>query len=302
MELDWLQTFVVAAETANFHKAAEILHLAQPTVSLHIQKLEQQLGIALFDRKGRQVRVSAAGRRYLPHAKRVLDTIETSREDMLRWRQGYEETVKIAVSPLVATTFLPRWIQHYSMEYPATEFAILVRESANLLQAVLTGECDLGFSRLAVNHPELDCIALYSDPIVLIAPADGSDFESPPVSASELFAEYPVFTHNHPEYWDALTVSLRRLYPDVRTMRISQVHVTIHWIVEKMGVSFLPASTVRRELLRGTVVEVPFHDFALPVAATYLLIRSGVTPMAVRTFSEYVQNYMHERAPGTVRK
>jgi LysR family transcriptional regulator, repressor for citA len=300
VELDWLQTFVVAAETANFHKAAEILHLAQPTVSLHIQKLEQQLGIALFERKGRQVRVSAAGRRYLSHARQVLDALETSREDMLRWRQGYEETVKIAVSPLVATTLLPRWIQHYSKEHPTTEFAVLVRESADLLQAVLGGECDLGFSRLAVKHPEVECVALYSDPIVLAAPADGRDFESPPVSVSELFAEYPVFTHNHPEYWDALTVSLRRSYPAVRTMRISQVHVTIHWIVEKMGVSFLPASTVQRELLRGTVVEVPFDDFPLPVAATYLLIRSGDMPVAVRTFSEYVQNYMNERTLGAL--
>jgi LysR family transcriptional repressor of citA len=296
VELDWLQTFVVAAETMNFHQTADILHLAQPTVSLHIHKLEQALGLKLFERKGRNVVLTAAGRRYLTHARNVLDAMDAGREDMLRWRQGWVETVRIAVSPLVATTVLPRWIQKYSADRPATQFSILVRESAAIPDSLIRGESDVGFTRMRAANPHVECIPLYPDPVTLVAPADGQDLDGPLPTPAELFAQYPVITHNHPEYWDPLLLTLRRAYPDVRTMQISQVHVTIHWIGEKLGVSFLPASTVRRELLRGNLIEVPFHDFPLPVATTYLVVSSGGVSPAAASFVRFVREYMSERS------
>ncbi len=296
MELDWLQTFAVAAETMNFHQTAEILHLAQPTVSLHIHKLEQHLGLKLFERKGRNVVLTAAGRRYLTHARNVLDAYGAGRDDMIRWRQGWEETVRIAVSPLVATTVLPQWIQKYSAAHPATQFSILVRESAAIPDSLVRGESDLGFMRMRTANPQVECVPLYSDPITLVAPADGQDLDGPVRTPAELFADYPVLSHNHPEYWESLLIALRRVYPDVRTMQISQVHVTIHWIGEKMGVSFLPVSTVRRELLRGNLVEVPFRDFALPVATTYLAMSSGGLAPAVASFARFVREYMSNRS------
>lgn len=295
MELDWLQTFAVAAQTLNFHRTASILHVAQPTVSLHIHKLEQNLGLPLFERKGRNVVLSAAGRRYLSHAQAVLKALQDGRDDLLRWQAGYVETLRIGASPLVANTILPRWIQRYTATHPDTQFSILVKDSEEVVENVTFGEVDIGFSRMAVAHGALQCVQLYVDPIIFVGPTRGQDVDGAPRTPSELFAEYPVISRNHPEYWDELLVSLRKMYPDVRTMEISQVHVTLHWIIENMGVSFLPASTVRRELLRGNVAEVYFPDFTLPTTSTYLLLNpSGISP-AVQSFADFVQVYMKER-------
>ncbi|GMA50581.1 HTH-type transcriptional regulator CitR [Alicyclobacillus contaminans] len=293
--LDWLQTFVVAAETENFRQTAELLHLAQPTVTLHIQKLEQQLGMSLFERVGRQVRLSPAGRQFLPHALAVVRHWRDGRAQLHRWRAGYDTTVVVGTSPLIATTYLPRWIQQASRRNPRIQFSIRVRESADLLSDVLSGACDIAFTRLPVAHAQVQCLPLYDDPLLFIVPADGADLDGPAQSPEDWLADHPVLTHNHPGYWDALVPALQRFYPDVRTLPVSQVHVTIHWIVERMGVSFLPASTVQRELLRGTVAEVPFSAFALPKVATYLLLRTGALSPAVSAFAEEVQAYMRIR-------
>jgi LysR family transcriptional regulator, repressor for citA len=295
VELEWLQTFVIAAEEENFRKAADRLHLAQPTITLHIQKLEQAWGVSLFERTGRHVKLSAGGQHLLAIARRLLETYQASREEMARWQQGYEDTVTIAVSPLVASTILPTWIRRFTTTHPSIEFSIQVKESQTILEYLLQHECDLGLSRLAVHHPDVTSTQLYSDPIVMVAPSDVQDLEGPPPDPAELLSTYPVLTHNHPDYWDSLVVTLRKRYPQIRTMQVSQVHVALHWIMEKAGVSFLPASTVRRELMRGTISEIQVPDLMLPVAHTYLLTNRGGTTQSADLFSDFVQGYMKER-------
>lgn len=295
MELDWLQTFVIAADTENFRATAEALHLAQPTVSLHVQKLEQHLSVQLFERTGRTVRLSPAGQRYLMHARRLLTVYQDGREDMLRWRQGYEESVTIAVSPLIATTVLPRWIQRYTETHPAVQFSVQVTESGAIESTVLSGHCDLGLTRLQLSHAHIECLPLYADPIVMVAPADAPDWDGPALVAADLLQQYPVLTHNHPEYWDSLLPALRKYIPYTRTMQVSQVHVTIQWIVDKLGVSFLPASTVQRDLLRGTLAEVPFDSFPLPVAHSYIVRNKVESSKSAQSFAAFVQEYMRER-------
>lgn len=291
-----MTTFVVAAEEENFRRTADRLHIAQPTVTLHIQKLEQTWGLALFERTGRHVKLSAGGRRLLPYARRLLGMYQASREEMARWQQGYEEQVTIAASPLVASTVLPTWIRRFTAAHPTTEFSIQVKESETILQHLLQHACDLGLTRLEVQHPDVTSIRLYSDPIVMVAPSDVQDLEGPPPDPAELISTYPVLTHNHPDYWDSLVVTLRKRYPQIRTMQVSQVHVAIHWIVEKAGVSFLPASTVRRELMRGTISEVQVPDLTLPVTHTYLLMNRGETTQSADAFADFVQGYMRERS------
>ena len=290
----WLQTFVTAAEEGNFRRTAERLHLAQPTVTMHIQKLEALWGVELFDRVGRNVQLSRAGRRFLEHAQGILARYTESVEDMARWRQGYEETIAIAVSPLIATTFLPRWIRGFTYLHPEIEFSIQVTESRQILQNVLEQKSDIGLTRLDVTHPQICCEPLYDDPLVLVAPRDEHDFDGPPRRALDILDQYTLFTHNHPEYWRDLLVKLRNISPTLRTMQVSQVHVCLDWITEKMGASFLPISTVRRALLRGGVELIPFEDFKLPTAHTYLL-SPKISDGAASKFITFISEYMAAR-------
>ena len=294
MQIEWLQTFLVAAEEQNFRRTADRLHLAQPTVTQHIRKLEELWGVALFARVGQHVELSPAGRRFLVHAKSLTDDYLESLEDMARWRQGYDTRVTVAVSPLIATTYLPRWMRAFTRNRGNVEFVVKVLESEYVLEQVAGLEADIGFSRLTPSTDGLDSRVLYDDPVVFVAPTTETDIDGVPLDASSLLSQHTVFTHCHPEYWPALTEDLRKTHPDTRTMIVSLVHVVVQWISEGLGVSFLPQSTVTREILRGTIEEVHFPLFRLPTARTHMVVARHA-PAAARDFAEFITEYMRER-------
>lgn len=295
MDLDWLRTFLVAAEEENFRRASERLHLAQPTVSTQIDKLEQQLGAQLFERVGRTVRLSLQGRRFLAHARAALTAVQDGEHEIARLQQGYDQTIVLAVSPLVATTYLPRWIRAFSQRFPNVEFAVQVMESREIAAYLAAGHCDLGFSRMPSALHRVKAQVLYRDPVVAVAPIDGHDLDGPARTVGELLQTYPLLTHNHPLYWDDLTLAARRQYPALRMIRVSQVHVTVRFVEEAMGISFLPTSTVRRSLSLGSLVEVPALEWQLPVAHTYLLEDGDLQTEAASAFARFVREYMDVR-------
>lgn len=295
MDLDWLQTFVTAAAEGNLRRTADKLHLAQPTVTQHIQKLEAACGFALFDRVGRQVVLNPAGRRFCAYASDVLSRYSDGLEDLSRLHQGYDVSLTILCSPLIATTYLPRWVQGYRAEHPSVEFVIEIVDSHAILDRLLDGPADLALTRIPSMHAHLTTTALYADPVVMVAPKSRTDTDEIPQSGADLLHREVVFTHCHPGYWDELVVKLRRQIPSLRTLKVSQVHVALHWVAEQMGVSFLPMSTIRRDVLRGTVEEIPFPQLELPVAQTYLLEPKQAAPSA-REFARYVERYMEVRS------
>lgn len=285
MDIEWLRTFAVAAEEGNFHRAAERLHLAQTTVTQHVQKLETIWGVKLFERVGRGVRLSRAGLRFVDHARRMLAEFDMSREDMARFRQGFEQTLRVCASSVVATTWLPRLIAQFARAQPGVELMVQVIDSEGMLGTILAQQADLGLSRVAAVHPEVHSEVLQTDPVVFIAPRDEFDFDGPVRTCPDLLERYPLFIHHHPGYWDDLLIQLRSQFPTFRTISVDQGLVAQEWVAERLGVSFFALSTVRKAILRGVVEQIPFPWFDLPTAHTYLVTPLQMTPLA----AEFVQ-------------
>jgi len=290
MDVQWLRTFVVTAQFENFRKAAEKLYLAQPTVTMHIKHLEELLGILLFERKGRNVYLTEAGRRFLPYAQQMLDSLESGINDLESWRQGYKRKVTIAVSPLVAVSMLPIIVRKFLAAYPDIEIVIDVMESVDISGAVVRGHADIGLTRMRVMQSGLHQLKLTDDPVILVIPHDGGDAESsPPFDLEQLLQSHLILTHNHPEYWDDILHDIRMKYPRIRTMKVSQVHVTKRFIEEGLGISFLPRSTVIREILEGRVLEVHTDELKMPVASTYMIHQSDKEE--VHAFMRFIQDF-----------
>lgn len=289
MDVKWLRTFVTAAHYENFRHTSEVLFLAQPTVTMHIKRLEEILGLLLFERCGRNVRLTQAARRFLPHAKRILESYEQGVHDLEGWRQGYEKKMVLAVSPLIAASILPHILRRFVEKHPHIEVVVNVMESKDIGESLASGSADFGLSRMQPVHSELMWQKLYDDPVIFIAPHDGGDFESsPPLDVERLLTEQIVLTYNHPEYWDDLLAELRRHHSRLRTMIVSQVTVTKRFIEEGLGISFLPRSTVGRELLEGRMLEVDTPHIRLPSASTYVMTKQETDEVAA------FQTFLHE--------
>ncbi|WLR58651.1 LysR family transcriptional regulator [Guptibacillus hwajinpoensis] len=272
MNLNWLKTFVTAASYENFRETSEKLYLAQPTVTVHIQQLEKQIGSKLFMKSGRRVVLSEAGRQFLPHAKELVEQYETSLRHMNGWRQGYHRKLTIAVSPLIAATVLPNVLQQFMKAYPSIEVVVKVSESNEIGEMITKNDADFGLSRMKSLQAYVKNEQIGADPIVLVVPHDGGDAEtSLPLSLSEFCLRSTLLTHNHPDYWEDLLVELRSKYDGVRTMVVSQVHITKRFIEEGLGFSFLPWSSVRREVFEGRILQVDTEEIKLPEVHTYMV-------------------------------
>jgi LysR family transcriptional repressor of citA len=274
MEFSWLNTFITAAECGNFRRTAEILYISQPSVTVHIKQLEKELGVELFLREGKKIKLTEEGIRYLRHAKKVMEVYQQGLEDLSSYTQGYSTKFSIAISPLIADTILPYVLRSYLNEYPEVEISVKIIESANIEDAVIQEEVDFGLSCLHSRSEILKSELLYKDRVIFVAPHDGRDAESaPPFDEEDILTTNYLLTHNHPGYWDSLCRVVKNKYPSVKMMKVSQVHITKRFIAEGLGVSFLPISTVRRELLEGRLVEVPSHSIELPEANTYAIMK-----------------------------
>ncbi|RBW68018.1 LysR family transcriptional regulator [Bacillus taeanensis] len=290
MDIRWLKTFVTAAQYENFHRTAEKLFLAQPTVTVHIKNLENAIGMSLFERKGRNIFLTPAGNRFLPYAKKMLIHLEKGILDIESWRQGYKRHLTLAVSPLIAVSILPSLIREFIKKYPDIQVSVNVLESKQIGDCIQKGDADIGLSRMNLFKPSLSVKKLYDDPVILAVPHDGNDLEQAvPLDFEQLIHQNNIITDNHPEYWDDLLIELRNKYPRIRTMAVSQVHVTKRFIEEGLGVSFLPRSTVKREVLEGRILELVTNKIRLPTASSYLITKYETTEITL--FSNHLLTY-----------
>ncbi|MFV9829093.1 LysR family transcriptional regulator [Bacillus velezensis] len=271
MDFKWLHTFVTAAKYENFRKTAETLFLSQPTVTVHIKLLEKEISCKLFQRSGRKIQLTEEGKAYVPFAMRLLEDYENSMAELHRVRQGYSHTLTLAVSPLIADTVLPSVMKRYTKDNKETEMTVTIFESEEIASQIRNGSADIGLSCLKVQSSSLTCRPLYNDPVVLVAPPGRKPGTGKADEVKDLFGQYLLLTHNHPDYWDDLLRQVRIQFPFVRTMKVTQTHITKRFIKEGLGVSFLPLSTVRAELAAGSMIEIPCEFAQMPSAGAYAI-------------------------------
>jgi len=155
MTLEQLRAFVAVAETLSMTRAAERLHLTQPAVSAAIAALEERHATRLFDRVGRHLELTAAGKTFLPEARAVMARMdEASRvlDDLAGLAHG---EVRIAASQTVATYWLPRRMARFAADNLGIQLALSVGNTTQAAALVLNGEADLGFVEGEIAEPLL---------------------------------------------------------------------------------------------------------------------------------------------------
>ncbi len=274
MEVQWLRTFVDAAETLNFRMSSERLMMSQPSVTVHIRLLEESLGLPLFKRSHNRVSLTEEGRHFKERAVKVLEQLDNSVEELHSFAQGYRKKWILAISPLVAETILPYILKSFTEQHPDMELVIRVEESEHIEALVESEEVSAGISALPPTGRSIVQHIVYRDPLLFILPRDAYDDETgPAVSVENALRTTVLFTNHHPVFWEELLGKLRLHVPGIRTMKVTQAHIAKRFIQEGLGSSFLPKSIVRRELLEGRLMEAHFDLFPLPEVSTYFLTK-----------------------------
>lgn len=172
MELRQLEYFIEVCNELHFTRAAEKLNIAQPTLSQQIKSLEDEVGIPLFDRIGRKIALTEAGKILLKHCQQVFFEIEQA-QAALRDLNGLQRGKLIIGSLLTCTNYLlPPAILKFKQFYPNIELSVLGLRTKDIKKGLIENELDLGISFLPSEDEEFDSIPLFTEELSLAVPVN----------------------------------------------------------------------------------------------------------------------------------
>lgn len=146
MDIQLLQSFLTTAEMGNVTQAARLLHISQPTLSRQIKTLEEELGIDLFDRVGKNIRVSTAGESMLEQCRHILERTQDLHVSVAGLKTGQRGLLKIGASPQLLERLFPLVLPKYLEQNPGVEVRLTEGDSSSLLQLLGRGELHIVMS------------------------------------------------------------------------------------------------------------------------------------------------------------
>ncbi|MEI2415860.1 LysR family transcriptional regulator [Orrella sp. JC864] len=172
ISLDQLRTLVTIADHGSFAEAARLLHLAPPTVSLHISALEGRIGAQVLSRTRGRVRPTAIGESLVDHARRLLADVSHAMQDVARQAQGMAGRVRLGASTGVIAHLLPRALETLARSHPGIDVQIAVSTSHQTLERLVAGSLDIGIVALPqARVAGLDIRPWRRDPVLAFLPA-----------------------------------------------------------------------------------------------------------------------------------
>ena len=171
MELKYIEIFCAVAELKNFSKAAQALHLTQPTVSIHIKSLEDEFSTRLFDRMGRTVLLTQAGEILYRYAKEIVQLKEDARLAMENLEGTMSGRLIIGASTIPGEYILPSFLARFKDSYPGIFPALKIGDSSDIYKSVLEGEVDVGIVGAVIRDSNIVSRKFLDDELVLVSSA-----------------------------------------------------------------------------------------------------------------------------------
>ena len=172
MEINQLRYVCAVAETGSFSRAAERCQVAQPSLSQQVLKLEKDLGAKLFDRLAGSVRLTEAGRAFLPHARSILTQMETARSSVADKCADVRGSVAVGAIPTIAPYLMPRYTTAFAKRYPEAKLRIVEDTTPVLIEGLRDLSIDLAILALPLRHKDLELFPLRTEPLFAALPID----------------------------------------------------------------------------------------------------------------------------------
>lgn len=267
VNLHELNVFVEAALTENFSQAARRLYLSQPAVSLHIRNLEKQLGIALFQRNGRNIALSEAGKRLLPMAQDLLRQVKRMQETMWGLQGKIIGELSIACSTTVGKYILPRLVAGFRRQYPEVRVNVHVMSRRAAVEWLLEGRAEIAVVSTHLHHHDLDFQPFLEDRIVLIVPADHLWADGRTVTPEMLLTTPFIMREPSAGTYEVLAkgltdhgLNVSQLQPVLTLANAEAIEMSVE---AGIGAAFVSKLAAARGLALGQIVEAPIAGMNL---------------------------------------
>ena len=259
MTLRHMRIFVCAFQHSSITKAAEELHLAQPSVSLAVKELEEYYGIRLFERMGRRIYPTEAGKEFYGYALHIVSLFDDMEKRIKNW--DTLGVLRVGTSITIGTHILPQLVKRYQHRYPDIRIEVVISNSSDIEEHVLNNTVDLGLIETQPEHPTIHALPFMRDELCAIVPCQSPLAEQDSVTLSQL-AEYPFLMREKGsagrEILD-LCFSMRQL--SVQPLwESTSTQAIVKGVEEGIGVAVLPYLLVERDIKEKVVRMLPFEE------------------------------------------
>lgn len=256
MDIEYARTFLAVAAAGNFVGAAARLHITQSTVSARIQTLEAQMGARLFRRGRGGAELTAAGQRFLRHAKTLVRTLEQARHEV-SLPSGFSGGLTLSGRAALWEDFLPRWADWMRGAVPDVSLRLELGFEDAIMQGLVQGTIDIGVMYTPERRPGLAVEHLFDESMVLVSSKPDHPWPDPDYIHVDWGAEF------HGQFSDR--------FPD---LEISARMANIGWVAQQLmlsagGSAYLPIRMARAAIAQGRLWRV--HESPLITLPAYMV-------------------------------
>lgn len=290
MEFRQLEYFCMISKLENFTRAAEMLHVSQPSVTKAIKALEAELKIVLIDRSQKRVALTPEGKAFLVHAEKILRAVNDALHDMSKYQTHEQGSLKLGISPLIEGYIFPDIFTSFKTKYPNVELNILeYPSSSNVQMKIEEGEIDLGIVLCDAKETKFNQFVIMQDELSLCVHRGHPLEEEKSVHFSQLkkekFILQPPNTYHYKEVF--ARCAQNDFTPDV-LFCTAQLKTIKQLVANKSGISIL-LNLVTRNEPGFTAISI---DPPMPVAVSLVWSANKCLSQASQSFVEFIREYV----------
>jgi DNA-binding transcriptional LysR family regulator len=267
MNLDHLKTYIEVVTTGNFSEVAKKLGISQPAVSFQIQKLEQDLGVRLIDRKQKKLTLTEPGKRLLSFAQKVQDEYIGMLEDMNQLREDVVGNLFISASTIPGDFILPPLLSEFKTLHPSVQIQVAVSDSGQVIEDVENGTYDVGFCGILPENREMEAVKIAEDEIVLIVAAGHPFAGRKSISFMEIAEEPFIAREETSGTQKNVAALLRKAGFDITLLKPSLTLGTTEAVVSavesRSGIAFVSNYAIKKSLSLSMVNAVSVEGLTL---------------------------------------
>ena len=255
-----LECFLAVARLGSMSRAAEQMFLTQPSLTARLKGLEDQVGDQLFVRTKWGMRLTEAGRVFLPYAERSVASIENGKQRVRELREGISGQLRLGALPRVSTYALPDFLERFASAHPRVSISVRTGHSRDILEMVLREEVQVGLAR-SLGHSEVESVPLYEEDLVLVVDTQHRLAYEDRVDLEEIGREHLILFDRASSNYE-LTKSLFRDagIEEPRIIELDNIEAAKRMVEHRLGVSFMPRQAVIRAVAAGRLCVVGVNE------------------------------------------
>lgn len=256
MTLRHMKIFTAVFQYSSITRASEELHLAQPSVSLAVKELEEYYGIRLFERMGRGISPTEAGKEFYGYALHIVSLFDEMEKKIRNW--DAIGTLRIGTSITIGTHILPSLVLRCQELLPGLTIKAFVSRSAKVEEGILSNTIDFGMIENYPEHPELCAVPFMQDELCAVVAPSHELAGREKVTLKEL-AQYPFLMREKGSAGrDILDACFAIRQLSVKpSLESASTQAIVSGVAAGLGVAVLPCLLIEKDLKEGTVIRVP---------------------------------------------